>query len=217
MANGLVRGLRDQIVDRLRAEVISGSLPEGTPLREIDLSSRFGVSRGPIREALQQLTFEGLLTGTPNRGVQVAPLPSEDVRGLIIPIRRTIETFALRQFFDQVGASDFAHWDSILIRLRLACEQKNYIEIAEQDIALHRSIIARSGQGDLHAIWSVLVARILTHFRANHPKYPDPMDIYYEHRDLFEVFRSGDVEAAVSALAGHIESESPKGPGPGRG
>lgn len=217
MASGLVRGLRDQIVDRLRAEVISGNLPEGTPLREIELSSRFGVSRGPIREALQQLTFEGLLTGTPNRGVQVAPSPPEAVRGLIIPIRRAVETFALRHFFDQVDANDFAHWDSILIRLRLACEQKNYIEIAEQDVALHRAIIIRSGQRDLHAIWSVLVARILTHFRENHPKYIDTMDIYYEHRDLFEVFRKGDAEMAVEALAAHIESEAPGSPASRRG
>ncbi len=217
MATGLVRGLRDQIVDRLRAEVISGNLPEGTPLREIELSSRFGVSRGPIREALQQLTFEGLLTGTPNRGVQVAPAPPETVRELIIPIRRAVETFALRHFIEQAGADDFAHWDGILIRLKFACEQKNYIEIAEQDIALHRSFIMRSGQHDLHAIWSVLVARIWTHFRENHPKYANTMDIYQEHRDLIDSFRGADADTAVAALTAHIESEAPLDGSPPKG
>lgn len=210
MATGLVRGLRDQIVDRLRAEVLSGCIPEGTPLREIELSSRFGVSRGPIREALQQLTYEGILKGLPNRGVHVAPAVPDTVHELIVPIRRTIETFSLRQFIEDVTDDDFAYWEAILSRLRSACERADYAEIAEQDIALHRSFISRSNQDDLLAIWSVLVARIWTHFRETHPKYDDIMDIYREHRDLIDVFRKGNVELAVQALQEHIESDAPQ-------
>ncbi|MEX0642546.1 MAG: GntR family transcriptional regulator [Pirellulales bacterium] len=212
METGLVRGLRDQIVDRLRSEVLSGRLSEGTPLREIELSSRFGVSRGPIREALQQLTYEGILVGQPNRGVRVAPAAPDVVRELVVPIRRAIETFALRQFIGELDSDDFVHWESILSRLRSACERANFAEIAEQDIAFHRSILSRSRQEDLLAIWSVLVARIWTHFRENNPKYSDPMEIYQEHRALLSVFREGDPEAAVAALQSHIESDAPYRP-----
>src|SRR3954453_23096560 len=117
MDAGLVRGLRDQIVDRLRAEVLADRFSAGTPLRELELSSRFGVSRGPIRVALQQLSYEGILVGLPNRGVRVAPAVPDHVRELVVPIRRTIETFALRQFIKEVNADDFEFWESILIRL----------------------------------------------------------------------------------------------------
>ncbi len=206
---GLIRGLRDQIVDRLRSEVLAGRLVEGTPLREIELSSHFGVSRGPIREALQQLTYEGILTGTPNRGVRVAPPTPDVVRELVVPIRRTIETFALRSFISEVTESDFVQWEAILSRLRSACERADLAKIAEQDIAFHRSILSRSGQEDLLAIWSVLVARIWTHFRENNPKYANAMEIYQEHRNLVSVFRNGDADAAVAALRDHIESDAP--------
>lgn len=209
METSLIRGLRDQIVDRLRAEVLSGRLAEGTPLREIELSSRFGVSRGPIREALQQLTYEGILTGLPNRGVRVAPTAPDVVRMLVVPIRRTIETFALRQFIEDINDDDLACWESILSRLRSACERGDLAEIAEQDIALHRSFLSRSHQEDLLAIWSVLVARIWTHFRENNPKYSDPMEIYQEHRDLINVIRDSDADTAVAALQAHIESDAP--------
>jgi DNA-binding GntR family transcriptional regulator len=102
------------------------------------------------------------------------------------------------------------HWEAILSRLRSACERADYAEIAEQDIALHRSFISRSNQDDLLAIWSVLVARIWTHFRETHPKYADLMDIYREHRDLIDVFRKRNGELAVKALQEHIESDVPQ-------
>jgi DNA-binding GntR family transcriptional regulator len=214
MESGLVRGLRDQIVDRLRAEILAGKLAEGTPLRELELSSRFGVSRGPIREALQQLTYEGVLVGLPNRGVRVAPSAPDEVRELIVPIRRAVETFALRQFIGEICEEDLNRWELILNRLRSACERADFAEIAEQDIAFHRSILSRARQEDLLVIWSALVSRIWTHFRVNNPKYVDPMDIYEEHRQLLDVFRTNDAEEAVAALQSHIESDAPNRPLP---
>src|SRR5438105_4913646 len=65
-ANGLVRGLRKQVADRLRDDILSGRLKPGEKLAETSLVKRFGVSRAPVREALVQLTQEGLLVGHAN-------------------------------------------------------------------------------------------------------------------------------------------------------
>ena len=62
----LYRTLPQQIAALLRQEVLSGKLKPGDALREIEVSQRFDVSRGPIREALRQLTQEGLLVLEPN-------------------------------------------------------------------------------------------------------------------------------------------------------
>jgi len=203
-ASTLIRGLREQIAERLREDVFAGRLPEGTPLRETELSQRFGVSRGPVREALQQLTHEGVLIAEPNRGVRVAPSAPDSVRELVVPIRRTIETFALRSFFCDISEADFATWESILGRLKEACKERDYAGIAEQDLALHRSLLDRAGQPDLVAIGSVLVTRVRHHFRLGHLTYDDPMEIYTEHRGLIDTFRRGDLEAAVKALEENI-------------
>lgn len=205
MAAGLVRGLREQIVNQLRDDILVGRLEAGERLSETKLAERFGVSRGPIREALVQLTHEGLLVGKPNCGVTVASSAPDSIRELIVPIRRTIETFALRQFFDNITEDDFRVWEEILQRMQTAVKKKDFNATAEADIAFHRSLLVRAGQPDLLAIWQTIVARIRTHFRQSHMQNPEPSSIYREHRTIVDIFRKGDKEAAMKVLEENIE------------
>jgi DNA-binding GntR family transcriptional regulator len=203
--NGIVRGVREQIVTRLRNEILSGRLADGERLSEATLAERFGVSRGPVREAFVQLTHEGLLVAKPNCGVRVAPAAPDSVRKLVIPIRRTIETYALRLIFDDLDAADFTALDGILDRMELACRRGDWAGTVEPDIAFHRYILERTGQPDLLAIWTTLVARVRRHFQRVHRTHQDPpIDVYARHKALVEVFKAGGKEAAVKALEGHI-------------
>jgi DNA-binding GntR family transcriptional regulator len=197
--------LREQIAERIRTDVLTGRLPAGERLNEIKLGEQFGVSRTPIREAIQQLMHEGLLEGRPNTGVKVAARPDDVICNFIVLIRRMVETFSLRLYFDQLSETDFAHWRAILERMRLACEAQDYMAIAEHDIEFHRSIVRRSMQRDLESIWTSLVGRVRSHFwETQQRNYASAMDIYEEHVRIVESFRDGDVEAAVATLEERI-------------
>src|SRR6266446_7848303 len=200
-----IRTVREQITDRLRDDILSGRLAEGERLQEAKLAERFGVSRGPIREVLAQLTHEGLVEAKPNCGVKVTHSDSDAVRELIVPIRRVIETFALKHFFAEINERDLLTWESILHHLKSACERKDQAAIIQYDLAFHRSLLTRAEVSALLTIWQTIVARIRRHFRhATAHQVADLLAIYEQHRRLVEVFRRGDWEAAIKALEVHI-------------
>src|SRR6516164_6610217 len=100
--SGLVRSLREQVADRLRRDVLAGELVPGEHLREIELAGRFGVSRGPVRDALLQLAQEGWLVLEPHCGAKVARPAPEGLLPLIRAQRRAVERFAIRLFFKSI-------------------------------------------------------------------------------------------------------------------
>ena len=189
----------------LREDILTGRIQAGSRLTEAELSSRFGVGRGLVREAVQQLSSQGLLISRPNRGVVVAPEAPREIRNLIIPIRRTVEVYALRLVFDDLGPADFEAWREILDRMRDACSRLDYHAIAEADLAFHRHLLERAGQPDLIIIWETLVGRIRSHFRRTQKLSADAMEIYEEHLALVESFRGRDLAAAVRLLKEKID------------
>jgi DNA-binding GntR family transcriptional regulator len=197
----LVFSLREQIADRIRTDVICGRMGVGDRLNEVQLGEKFGVSRTPVRAALQQLLHEGILEGRPNVGLKVARQPSEAMCQLVTEIRRTIESFAVETFFGSLTDADFAHWNAILERMRAACLARDFALIAECDIEFHRSIVRRAHEKDLESIWSSIVGRVRSHFHdTQKDQYPDAMEIYEEHVGIVDAFRGSDEKKAVALL-----------------
>ena len=84
------------VLDELREAISSGKLPPGTRLKERDLAERFELSRGPIREAVRALAYEGLVTVRPNRGAVVSSINAEDVLEVYV-LRAVLGSVAIRQ------------------------------------------------------------------------------------------------------------------------
>ncbi len=193
------------VADQLKMEIWSGRLPDGVRLTEADVSKKFDVSRGQAREALQRLAVQGLIRSRPNCGAIVAPAAPLPIRRLIIPIRRTIESFALDMVFEDLKDEDFSRWQENLAKMKVACEQRDFFAIAELDIAFHRQIVDRCNQPDLSLIWETLVSRIRSHFQKVQRRCKDVMDIYREHCLLIDTFRDGTRAEALKLLKAKID------------
>ena len=198
----IYRTIPEQITARLRQEILSGQVKPGQPLREQEISARFGVSRGPIREALRELTQLGLLVLEPNKGVRVAPYLSASVRPLIVELRRKIELFVLEDIFDQITEADIAAWDAILIDIKSACQQGNIGSLVDHDIRLHQAIIQSHDDKELFTLWQPIALRMLMQYE----RFGDNlMESYREHKRILDAIRNGDKAGALAALEANIQ------------
>ena len=170
-------------------------------MREGKLAKRFGVSRGPIRDVLLQLTQEGLLISKPNCGVRVGDSLDEPTQPLIIQLRQTIEVFALEEAFESLDEEAIKHMEEMVENLRIPCETGNLAEIVEHDMAFHRYILELTGNEKLIAIWLPIVQRMMLHYT----RHGDIMENYKEHAGILKAIREKNLKRAVKALKQNIQ------------
>ena len=193
--------VRDQIADQLRSDIISGDLAPGTKLNEQSLATRFGVSRGPIRDVLLQLTKEGLLVTKSNVGASVNEMLSPKLQKLMVDIRRRIETFAAKRLKGQMAEEDFAALDEILESFQAAFERSDFTAVTQADIAFHKYLVEKAGGQELVNLWYPVVLRM----RMNYKRIDTPAHGVEEHRAILDALRDGDVKKAAAALKANIK------------
>ena len=138
--------------------------------------------------------------------MRVSNFSSKDaIDNLVIPLRRTVEIFALRQYFYEINNEDIRLWEECLQKMREACREENFPKIAECDIQFHRLIVERSNIVDVISIWNLLISRVKGHFMRNYHKYGDPMEIFFEHEAILAMFKTGKLESVVQILESNIE------------
>lgn len=95
--------LADVVLARLRDAILSGRFGDGERIIEREIATEFGVSRGPIRDALRQLDEEGLVSVLPRRGARVASLTVDDAVE-VLEIRAALEPVAVRMLVERANA-----------------------------------------------------------------------------------------------------------------
>jgi DNA-binding GntR family transcriptional regulator len=194
-----LRSTRDRITDTLRAEILCGKWSDDVPVREHSLAARFGVSRGPVRDSLLQLSQEGVLVYQANKGVRVNTPPGEEQRQLLQSMRRQIETFCLNQCIKQLDQADDENLQEILQRLTGACNLGKLCDIADMDLALHRYLVRRASL-ELEGVWLGITSRLLM----DYSRIDQLEEIISEHAAIVEAVTNRDLKGAQKALIANI-------------
>jgi len=194
--------LGQQVVVQLRALIITGKLRAGTHLVEAQLSERFRVSRGPIRDALAQLEAEGLVEGR-RRGAFVVGLSMNDIDELY-SLRETMEVMAMR-LGAQNGKGE--QWDIVkapLARMREAVSGGDHNAFARADLEFHSTLYDLAGHRRLRQIWKQYEPTFAVLLSLTTAEDVDLHPSYESHLEIHDQMKSGKIAEATVSMQEHL-------------
>lgn len=184
--------------------ILTGGLKPGERLNEIQLSNRFGTSRGPLREATRSLQAKGLVTIIRNRGVFVRAVSPEEALE-IYDLRAAIFGLAGRLLVDLVNDTMLATLNGYLSRMDSFATEKNFDEYYPENLAFHDFLVRSTGNKTLVVEYKSFVNKL--HLaRAKGLVQAGGLSVSnHEHRAMVDALASGDRERAQEAFFRHVE------------
>lgn len=192
------------VADRIRAAIMRGTFPPGTQLGEVDLAQRLGVSRGPLREAMQRLVAEGLLRSERHRGLFVRDLDAADVRDVYTARTAVERAAALLLLAAPDRAPAVARLTTAIAAMEAAVAAGDAVALADADHEFHAELVAASGSPRLHRMSRTLLVETRMCLAALQQNPPPPESLLAEHRLLRDALEQGDVTRMTAVLEAHM-------------
>ncbi|WP_344870187.1 GntR family transcriptional regulator [Gordonia hankookensis] len=192
------------IARKLHDAIASGNFPPGSQLTESGLAADLGVSRGPLREAMQRLTAEGLLVSHRNRGLFVVSMEEDDIRDMYVA-RTAIERAAIEQVIvsgDQAAIDDL---NAAVSRMRGFIDDPNSAEMAEADMEFHQILVEHAHSQRLSRLHETILVETRMCLRAMRGTYSSGKERIDEHQALVDAIASGDATAADTLMIEHMK------------
>ena len=200
-----VRTLKEQVVKLLREAIFSGRIKPGQRLNESELSRDLGLSRIPVREALQKLQEQGLVVDLPRRGKFVINLSEEEIQK-INSLRIILEGEALRLCRAKItseGVRDLTKLVGKMERFREATE----VDASALDIEFHRTIWSHSGNEFLAKTLEGIVIPLFAHrvlWRINRDMLGWGRILSNQHRQLLDYLEDKVERPAEEVMLEHL-------------
>ena len=198
------RALGEKVAAELRRRIITGRYAPGTSLVEGPLAEQFDLSRGPIRDALKILAFEGLID-TNRRSATVVGLGGEDIDELF-SLRGSLERLALEIALDKDRARLSDGLRVPLDQMRKAREDHDPDAFTNADVRFHSVFYDIAGHRRLADVWAQYRPTIEVLLLASNERYEDLGPSVRAHEILAELVESADPEAVFDELRGHLDN-----------
>lgn len=202
MARGVVvTSLVDAVVEDLRNQVVTGTLPPGTPLTEADVAARYEIARASARAAIERLTGEKVLERRNHKTARVVELGPDEVRD-IYRTRTYLESEVLRRLAARRTVPEAARAANAEIAALWA---DGSYAIVEPDMRFHTSLIDELGSTRTSAMYHSLAFEVkLCMAQLQGRQRLSPQIIVAEHARLLELIEAGDAEGAAALLDEHL-------------
>lgn len=189
---------------RLRDSILAGHLRPGETYNEMALAQEMGVSRTPVREALLELSSQGLVTFLPRKGVQVNYFDDRDVEE-VFELRKLIELAALDQAVQKATPKDVKKLAGALKQSRDAAAKRNLEAFLTADRLFHHTLVEVSENRRMRAILENLrdIIHVMSFEAVNRAERMD--EVVGEHDAIMRHLEAGEGDEARKALVRHLD------------
>lgn len=192
------------IARQLRRAIGEGELAPGQQLNEAELSRSLGVSRGPLREAMQRLTQEGLLVSIRNRGVFVIEVTDDDVRDMYLA-RTALERAAASRLIARRPEEAGQRLLEAVEAMAAGAEQGDIGAVTEADVSFHSMLVSLAESPRLTRMHTTLLVETRMCITALESRYTSQSPRLEEHRSIALAIRAADLRRVDQLLLEHME------------
>ena len=199
--------LRDVVFNTLREAILKGELQPGERLMELQLASKLGVSRTPIREAIRMLEQEGLAVTMPGKGAEVARMTLKDMED-VLEVREALDELAARIACAKINDEQLENLKSIRDEFKKSLDSGDVKKIAEEDVRFHDAIYEATDNAKLIALTNNIreqMYRYRVEYLKDQNNYPI---LIAEHDAIVNALEQRDKEMVTAEMHTHVVNQA---------
>ncbi len=201
---GKARSLEDLVYARLEEDILTGAYTRGEALTELSISSKFEISRTPVRAAIRRLAEEGLVTLYPNKAAVVTGIDKDDIID-IYKIRMRLDGLAAAMAAEKMSDEDIARLRESVELSEFYSKKHDTEHQKELDTAFHEIIYSASGSRMLKNILSELHKKAKLYRKLSLGTSGRAERSMEEHREILEAIEEKDAKSAEKLTQKHVQ------------
>lgn len=189
----------------LKDEILTGKLISGQKLTEKVICDKYGVSRTPVREALQKLEMEGLVESIPNRGFFVLGLTQQDYIDMFT-LRKIYEIQAIAWAIERITDDEMDALKELYEFMEFYTMKEDVAKMLIINNNFHQTIYSASHNRMLKNLLSSYQEMLKHVENPAHKKEGYLLEVFKEHKAIFDAFAARDKEAGIAAMEMHMDN-----------
>ncbi|WP_225446430.1 GntR family transcriptional regulator [Paenibacillus rhizovicinus] len=196
--------ISEHVYAGLKKDILALILQPGTRLIVTEIAGKYQISQAPVREALERLKQEGLITGIPNKGSVVSTITAKEIKDIFV-LRKIIEGFAIRQSMPLLTEEDYDYLHCLIDEMETANKRNEMLRTLELDMAFHAFFYERCDNQAVLELWNHMQTKVMR-FMASFDDIHANNVLAERHLHLVDTLRSGDADAAEAAFIEHMQA-----------
>jgi GntR family transcriptional regulator, rspAB operon transcriptional repressor len=197
--------LKDVAHDRIKDLILTGALPPGSFLSERNLARDLGMSKTPIRFAIERLALEGFVAVSPRQGIVVRGIRLDEAADQF-EIRIAIECHTVRRLAGRLTADQVRALEENLDAHSVAADARDFARARELDTDFHLLLSGFLGNREIQRVMERLREKLIRAISAVLQRQSQRMsESNAEHRSIVAALLAGDGEEAARRMEGHLE------------